>query len=71
MLRTMTWHQQPLSIIYGILSLTNSTLLTSNMILLCTKKPSTQLMIHIPLSVEECVFSCSFHATALPSDLLH
>jgi hypothetical protein len=38
MFRTMIWHQRPLSIIYDILSLTNSTLLTADMILLCTKK---------------------------------
>jgi hypothetical protein len=34
-----TLHQQPLSIMYNILSLTNSTLLTADTILLCTKKP--------------------------------
>jgi hypothetical protein len=34
-----SWHQRPVSIMYGILSLTNSTLLTADMILLCTKKP--------------------------------
>jgi hypothetical protein len=31
--------QRPLSIMYDILSLMNSTLLTADMILLCTKKP--------------------------------
>jgi hypothetical protein len=35
--RTMIWHQRPLSIMYDILSLTNSTLLTNDTILLCTK----------------------------------
>jgi hypothetical protein len=35
--RKMIWHQRPLSIMYDILSLTNSTLLTADMILLCTK----------------------------------
>jgi hypothetical protein len=31
--------QRPLSIVYDILSLTNSTLLTADVILLCTKDP--------------------------------
>jgi hypothetical protein len=35
--RKMIWHQRPLSIMYDILSLTNSTLLTADTILLCTK----------------------------------
>jgi hypothetical protein len=35
--RTMIWHQRPLSIMYDILSLTNWTLLTADMILLCSK----------------------------------
>jgi hypothetical protein len=34
----MIWHQRPLSIKYDIISLTNSTLLTADMILLCTIK---------------------------------
>jgi hypothetical protein len=38
MFRTMISHQRPLSIMYGILSLMNSTLLTADMILLCTIK---------------------------------
>jgi hypothetical protein len=37
--RTMIWHRWPLSIMYDILSLTNSTLLTADVILLCTRKP--------------------------------
>jgi hypothetical protein len=36
-LRTMIWNQYTLIIMYGILSLTDSTLLTADMILLCTK----------------------------------
>jgi hypothetical protein len=39
MFRTTILHQRPLSIIYDILSLTNSTLLTADKILLCSKKP--------------------------------
>jgi hypothetical protein len=39
--RTMISHQWPLSIMYDILSLTNSNLLTANMILLCTKETCT------------------------------
>jgi hypothetical protein len=35
--RTMIWHQRPLISMYDILSLTNSTLLTADMILLCTR----------------------------------
>jgi hypothetical protein len=38
-LRTTILHQRPLNIIYDILSLTNSTPLTADMILLCTRKP--------------------------------
>jgi hypothetical protein len=34
----MIWHQRPLGIMYNILSLTNSTLLTADVILLCTRK---------------------------------
>jgi hypothetical protein len=37
-LRKMTSHQRPLSIVYDILSLTNSTLLAAGM--LCTKEPA-------------------------------
>jgi hypothetical protein len=37
----MIWHQRPLSIMYDILSLTNSTLLTADKILLCTKNTCT------------------------------
>jgi hypothetical protein len=36
--RTMIWHQRTLSVMYDILSLTNSTVLTADMILLCTKR---------------------------------
>jgi hypothetical protein len=39
--RMMISHQRPLSITYDILSLTNSTLLTPDVILLCTKKACT------------------------------
>jgi hypothetical protein len=35
MFRTMIWHQRSLSIMYGILSLINSNLLTADMALLC------------------------------------
>jgi hypothetical protein len=39
--------------IYDILSLTNSTLVTADMILLCTKEGCPQLIIFIPLSIEK------------------
>jgi hypothetical protein len=59
-----------LSIMYDILSLTNSTLLTADMILLYKK---TLYPIHGSHSLfhTKCVFSCWCGATALPSDLLH
>jgi hypothetical protein len=37
--RTIALHQRPLNIIYDILSLMTSTLLSADTILLCTKKP--------------------------------
>jgi hypothetical protein len=37
--RTIIWNQRPLSIMYDILSLTDSTPLSADMILLCTKNP--------------------------------
>jgi hypothetical protein len=40
--------QRPLSVMYDILSLTNSTLLTADMILLCTKKPVANLWFLFP-----------------------
>jgi hypothetical protein len=69
-IRTIIWGQRPLSITYDIISLTNSTPLTADTSLLCTKT-CTQVMVLIPLSIEKCVFSCLCDATALPSDLLH
>jgi hypothetical protein len=52
---------------YDILSLTNLTLLATDMILLCIKKKKTYL-IHDSLSIEKYVFSFRFGATDLPSD---
>src|SRR5215469_8786211 len=43
--RIMMLHQRPLRTIYYILSLINSTLLTANAILWCTKKTCSQLMV--------------------------
>ena len=46
--RTMILHQRPLKIIYDILSLTNSTLLTADTILRCTKNPVPNLWFSCP-----------------------
>jgi hypothetical protein len=51
----MTSHQRPLSIVYGILSLTNSTLLAVGM--LCTKEPVPD---DHPPSKEKFIFICQF-----------
>jgi hypothetical protein len=45
---TMILYQRPLCIMYDNLSLTNSTLLTADMILLCTKKPVTNSWFSFP-----------------------
>jgi hypothetical protein len=55
---------------YDILSITNSTLVTADMILLCTKN-CTYFMVLILLAIEKCIFSCRLGAPTLPSDLLH
>jgi hypothetical protein len=68
--RTMTWKQKPLSIMYDIVSLTNSSFLTAEMILLCTK---TQYPIHgsyFPFHTK-CVLSYWCGATALPPKLTY
>jgi hypothetical protein len=62
----MVSHQRALS----ILSLTNATLLTAAMILLCTEKSYLSFIILIPLSMEKCTIACWLSATPAPSDLL-
>jgi hypothetical protein len=48
----MVLHQRPLSIMYDILSQSNSALLTADMILLCMKKRIPNSEILILLSIE-------------------
>jgi hypothetical protein len=55
---------------YDILLLTNSTLLTADIILLRTKETCTEFMILIPLSMEKCIFAVWVRATLVPADLL-
>jgi hypothetical protein len=59
-----------LSFFSPILSLTNSTFLSVDTILLHKEKKTVPNSILILLSVEKCVFSHRFGATALPSDFL-
>ena len=54
----MILHQRPLRTIYDTLSLTNSTLLTADTILWCTKNSYSQLMIFVSFSVEK-IIACS------------
>jgi hypothetical protein len=53
---------------YNIPSVTNSTLLTADMIPLCTKK---LYLILILLYIEKCIFAYWFGATSAPFDLLY
>jgi hypothetical protein len=61
----------PFSIIYDILSLTNSTLLTTNVNLLCTKETYSKFVILILLSMEKYTFACWFGAMSATSDVLY
>jgi hypothetical protein len=64
----LIWKQRTLSFKYGILTLTNSTFLTADMILLCTKTLYPIHGSHSPFQTKR-VFPCWYGATALPPNL--
>jgi hypothetical protein len=59
--RTMISYKRPLSIMYDILSLTNSTHLTADVIFLCIKKPVPNSWFSFPLSIY-LIFGAVFRA---------
>jgi hypothetical protein len=73
-LRKIISHQRPLTLIYDILSLINSVLLTADMILfyMWTKrgKNCAKFMILIRLFIEICKIACWFDTIHVPSDCL-